>query len=94
MAAKGSAITAGLVIGTMSNEHWQTPGPSWTARTPVVQTVGECSKNTAARPPAPTIVASSPVSFHAAITASPAVTVRRRCARITARTGPKLEIAA
>ena len=73
MAALGSAITAGLMIGTMSNEHWQTAGPAWTAWTPVVQTVGKCSKNTAARPPAPTVAPNSPMSFHAAITASPAV---------------------
>ena len=48
IAAKGSAIASGPVIGTALIEHWQTPGPSWTARTPVVtQTRGECSKNTA-----------------------------------------------
>jgi hypothetical protein len=58
------------------------------------QTGRECARNTAARPPAPTVAPNSPMSFHAVSTASPAVRVRRRCARITARTGPKLEIAA
>ena len=39
-------------------------------------------------------MASSAASFHAAMAAAAAVTGRRRWARITARTGPKLEIAA
>ena len=83
------------MIGTIKlGKHWQSDVLAVTARTPGAQAGSKCSQNTVARPPAPAVAARSPVSFHAAMAASPAVTVRRRCAQITARTGPKLEMAA
>ena len=82
MAAQGSVITAGLVIGTTQlGEHWQSDVLAVTTRTPGAQPGSKCSQNTVARPPVPTVAASSPESFHAAMATAPAVTVRRCASR-------------